>query len=72
MHATEVYSELDAARIEVEFLAATNSVSLNTPEKRLAWDVAYDRAKARLYRAQAARNDLVQRMVSAPQSAGLL
>jgi len=59
---TEIYAELDAARMEMTALEQVNSNSLDTAEKRLAWDVAYDKAKARFHRAMTARAELVQRM----------
>ena len=39
---TEIYRELDAARMEHQGLATVNTYSLDTPEKRVAWDVAYE------------------------------
>ena len=64
MDTTEIYAELDAARNEMQALERVNSYSLDTAEKKLAWDVAYEKAKARLWRAMNARSDLVQRMVA--------
>lgn len=62
MRTTEIYAELDTARLEMANLEAVNSFSLDTAEKRLAWDVAYDKAKARFNRASTARAQLVQEM----------
>lgn len=63
MQTTEIYRELDAAKMEVDGLGMVNATSLDTPEKRLAWDVAYEKATARLHRALTERAKLVQRMI---------
>jgi hypothetical protein len=59
-----VYEEYNAARQAVEGMRMVNAYSLDTPEKQLAWDVAYDKANARLFKASAERAKLVQEMAT--------
>ena len=59
-----VYEEYNSARQAVDGLRMVNANSLDTPEKQLAWDVAYDKANARLFKASAERAKLVQEMAN--------
>lgn len=59
-----IYAEYDAAQMMIKALEQVNFYSLDTPEKRLEWDVAYDKAKARLFRAMAERSRLIQEMAN--------
>lgn len=62
MSETEIYQELEAAERSMRVLEMVNAYSLDTPEKKLSWDVQYATAKDRWQRAYVAKCALVEQV----------